>query len=62
VQKQGIKSPCDNRLTIVIGKDAYGIPDIAGSSKPGSIVKPLGSAGTADPLNQQSSVGCTLNN
>jgi N4-gp56 family major capsid protein len=48
--------------TIVIGRDAYGIPDIAGSSKPESIVKPLGSAGTADPLNQQSSVGCTLNN
>lgn len=43
--------------TLVIGRDAYGIPDIAGSSKPESIVKPLGSAGTADPLNQQSSVG-----
>lgn len=47
----------DVYATIVIGADAYGIPDIAGSSKPESIVKPLGSAGTADPLNQQSSVG-----
>lgn len=51
---------CDVYGTLVIGRDAYGIPDIAGSSKPESIVKPLGSAGTADPLNQQSSVGCTL--
>ena len=47
----------DVYATLVIGRDAYGIPDIAGSSKPESIVKPLGSAGTADPLNQQSSVG-----
>ena len=48
---------CDVYGTLIIGKDAYGIPDIAGSSKPESIVKPLGSAGTADPLNQQSSCG-----
>lgn len=47
----------DVYATIVIGRDAYGVPDIAGSSKPETIVKPLGSAGTADPLNQQSSVG-----
>jgi N4-gp56 family major capsid protein len=47
----------DVYATLVIGRDAYVIPDIAGSSKPESIVKPLGSAGTADPLNQQSSVG-----
>ncbi|MGB9903471.1 MAG: N4-gp56 family major capsid protein [Desulfotomaculales bacterium] len=48
---------CDVYGTIVIGRDAYGIPDIAGSSKPETIIKPLGSAGTADPLNQQSSCG-----
>lgn len=47
----------DVYATIVIGKDAYGVTDIAGSAKPETIVKPLGSAGTADPLNQQSSVG-----
>jgi len=43
--------------TIVIGKNAYGVPDIDGSSKPETIVKPLGSGGTEDPLNQRSSVG-----
>jgi len=53
---------CDVYGSIIIGRDAYGIPDIAGSSKPETIIKPLGSAGTADPLNQQSSCGCALNN
>ncbi len=43
--------------TVVIGKDAYGIVDVAGKSKPETIVKPLGSAGVADALNQRSSVG-----
>jgi len=33
------------------------IPDIKGSAKPKIIVKPAGSAGTADPLNQLSSIG-----
>lgn len=37
---------------IVIGRGAYGIPDIAGSSKPEIIVHRAGSAGSADPLNQ----------
>jgi N4-gp56 family major capsid protein len=43
--------------SIIIGNDAYGIPDIAGSSKPETIIKQLGSAGTADPLNQRASAG-----
>lgn len=43
--------------TIVIGKNAYGVPDIGGSSKPETIIKALGSAGTSDPLDQRSSVG-----
>lgn len=47
----------DVHCTIIIGKDAYGICDIAGSSKPEIIVKPYGSAGTADPLNQRSTCG-----
>lgn len=38
--------------TIFIGKGAYGVPDIEGSSKPDIIVHKAGSAGTADPLNQ----------
>jgi len=42
--------------TIFIGKGAYGIPDIAGSSKPEIIVHKAGSGGTSDPLNQSSTV------
>lgn len=43
--------------TIVCGADAYGVVDIAGSSKPEMIVKGLGSGGTADPLNQRATSG-----
>jgi N4-gp56 family major capsid protein len=39
-----------------IGKGAYGVPDIQGSSKPQIIVHPAGSAGGADPLNQFNTV------
>lgn len=46
--------------TLIIGKDAYGVVDVDGSSKPEIIIKPTGSAGTEDPLNQRSSVGYTL--
>ena len=42
---------------MIIGKDAYGIVDIDGSSKPEMIVKPHGSSGTADPLNQRATSG-----
>lgn len=49
----------DIYATLVIGANAYGIPDIAGSCKPRTIIKSLGSAGTGDPLNQRSSVGRT---
>lgn len=42
--------------TIVIGKGAYGVPDVEGSSKPDIIVHKAGSAGTADPLNQFNTV------
>jgi len=47
----------DVHLSYVIGRDAYMVPDIEGSSKPSIIVKAPGSAGTNDPLNQISSVG-----
>lgn len=51
-----------NEVTIhcgmLLGSDAYGVVDIEGSGrKPGLIVKPLGSAGTADPLDQRGSIG-----
>lgn len=42
--------------TIVIGKGAYGVPDVQGSSKPEIIVHKAGSGGTSDPLNQFNTV------
>ncbi|UVI31212.1 N4-gp56 family major capsid protein [Paenibacillus spongiae] len=47
----------DVYATIVLGRDAYGVVDVAGSSAVKTIVKPLGSSGTADALDQRSSVG-----
>lgn len=42
--------------TLVLGDGAYGVTDIAGGGLQ-TIVKQKGSAGTADPLDQRSSVG-----
>lgn len=42
--------------TLFLGKDAYGTTSIEGGAME-TIVKPLGSSGTADPLNQRSTVG-----
>lgn len=50
-------SGIDVHCAIIMGADAFGMVDIGGQSKPQTIVKPLGSAGVADPLNQRSSVG-----
>ena len=46
--------------TMIIGKDAYGVCDIEGSSKPKMIIKDFGSAGTADPLDQRATAGYKL--
>lgn len=43
--------------TLIVGKDAYGVVDVDGSSKPEIIIKPTGSAGSEDPLNQRATVG-----
>jgi N4-gp56 family major capsid protein len=43
--------------TIIIGKGAFGIPDVAGSSKPKIIVKLASNSGTEDPLEQRNTVG-----
>lgn len=45
-------SSADVYSTIVIGKGAYGVPDIEGSSKPDIIAKGLGENGN-DPMNQR---------
>ncbi|WP_091016007.1 N4-gp56 family major capsid protein [Paenibacillus amylolyticus] len=42
--------------TVFLGRGAYGIPDVEGSSKPDIIVHPAGSGGVADPLNQFNTV------
>ena len=41
--------------TLVIGKNAYGVTEVEGGLQ--TIVKQLGSGGTADPLNQRASAG-----
>ena len=49
----------DVALTLVFGQDAFGVVEIGGQSQQNGqiIVKPAGSAGAADPLNQVSTVG-----
>lgn len=42
--------------TLIIGQNAYGVTEITGGGLQ-HIVKQLGSAGTADPLNQRATVG-----
>lgn len=42
--------------TIILGANAYGITRISGEAVK-NIIKPLGSAGTADPLNQRATSG-----
>lgn len=46
--------------TFVFGADSYGIVDIAGSGAVKAIVKPHGSSGTADPLDQRATVGAKI--
>jgi N4-gp56 family major capsid protein len=43
--------------TVILGNDAYGIVDVAGSGAVQNIIKPVGSAGSADPLNQRATTG-----
>ena len=50
-------SGADVASVIVLGKYAYGYTGLKGGAKPHVIVKPVGSAGTDDPLNQISTVG-----
>lgn len=46
----------DVGATFVFGKNAYGVIDVEGNNLK-SIIKPKGSAGTADPLDQISTIG-----
>lgn len=46
----------DVYATLIFGAEAYGVSPLAGHAME-TFVKPLGSAGAADPLNQRSTVG-----
>ena len=46
----------DVYCTLIMGSDAYGVTEISGGGLE-FIVKPLGSSGTADPLNQRATAG-----
>lgn len=46
----------DVYATLIFGDNAYGVTELEGGGME-HIVKPLGSAGTADPLNQRATVG-----
>lgn len=52
-----VNSSVDVHHTLIFGEDAYGIVDIEGSGSVEMIFKPLGSSGTADPLNQRATIG-----
>lgn len=47
----------DVYAAIIVGKNAYGVVDVAGTGRFNTIVKPLGSGGTADPLEQRATIG-----
>lgn len=46
--------------SLIFGADSYGVIDVAGSGTLQTIIKPRGSAGTADPLDQRSTVGAKV--
>ena len=54
------KAGVDVHSTLIFGKDAYGMVDIAGSGALQIIIKPHGSAGTSDPLDQRATVGAKV--
>lgn len=56
----GDKRGADVHATLVFGADAYGVVDVAGGGVLRTIVKPCGSAGAADPLDQRSTVGAKV--
>ena len=46
-------------MTLVFGKDAYGVIDLGGGAIT-TIIKGRGSAGTDDPLDQRATVGAKV--
>jgi N4-gp56 family major capsid protein len=54
------KAAPDLHHTLIFGADAYGTVEIGNSGSIELIVKPCGSSGTADPLNQRSTIGAKV--
>lgn len=50
----------DVHCTLVFGKDAYGVIDVEGKGAVQLIVKPHGSGGTNDPLDQRATIGAKV--
>lgn len=42
---------------LIVGQHAFGVVDVAGTGKFKTMVKPLGSGGTEDPLDQRATIG-----
>ena len=57
IETTNVKVASGIHSTMIIGKDAYGVCDIEKGSTPQIIVKPVGSSGSADALNQRGSIG-----
>ncbi len=54
------KKGTDIHATLVFGADAYGIIDVDGEGCLQTIVKPVGSGGASDPLDQRATVGAKI--
>ena len=54
------RKAADVHATLIFGKDAYGVVDVEGNGALEIIIKPQGSSGTADPLNQRGTVGAKV--
>lgn len=54
------KAAIDVHHSLIFGKDAYGIIDIAGSGSMRIITKPQGSSGTDDPLDQRATIAAKV--
>ena len=50
----------DVHHSLIFGSNAYGCVDIDGSGNVQTIIKPAGSAGSADPLDQRSTIGAKI--
>ena len=57
VNTDGGDTNVDTYHTAIFGKEAYGVVSVRGKKKMDTYVKSLGSAGTADPIDQRSTVG-----